>query len=101
MKVETILRNFLDDELRLKAYPTKRKLKDASLYYLASKFEPKKEYTEKEVNELLNRWHTFEDAALLRRELYDLRFLGREINGSKYWMETEQPAFPEFEDEQV
>jgi hypothetical protein len=34
-------------------------------------------YTEKEVNAILKQYHTFEDRALLRRELYDKRYFDR------------------------
>ena len=97
MKPEQILKNFLDEDLKLKQFPTKRKMQNYTLYYLASKFEKDKLYTEKEVNELLNQWHTFQDSALLRRELFDRGYLNREPNGSQYWKEEEQPRCPEFE----
>jgi hypothetical protein len=97
MKLEQILKNFLDEQFRLKAFPTKQKMQNYALHYLASKFDKERLYTEKEVNELLNHWHTFHDAALLRRELFDRGYLDRESNGSKYWMEAEQPKFPEIE----
>lgn len=94
MNVEQLIKNFLDENLKLKAFPTKRKLQNFSLYYLASKFDKHKLYTEKEVNELLNQWHIFQDPALLRRELYDRGYLNRESNGSRYWLEDEQPSVP-------
>jgi len=65
------LKNFLVEEGKLRAYPTKKKMKILSLFYLASKFEKGKKYTEKEINEILKKWHTFEDWAMLRRDLYD------------------------------
>ena len=91
------LKNFLDEEGRLKSYPAKRRPKIAALFYLASKFERGKRYSEKEVNQILKNWHTFEDWAMLRRDLYDKWFLGRESNGSEYWLEEIQPAFVSFE----
>ncbi len=36
----SILKNFLDGENRLKAFPSKRKLKLCAVRYLAEKFEP-------------------------------------------------------------
>ncbi|MBQ3169194.1 MAG: DUF2087 domain-containing protein, partial [Clostridia bacterium] len=56
-----ILKNFLDSDLRLKAFPAKRKMKIYALLYLSQKFETGKEYSEKEVGVLLNSWHTFSD----------------------------------------
>lgn len=92
----TELKNFLDEEGKLKAYPTKKKQKMLSLFYLASKFEKGKRYSEKEVNEILKGWHTFEDWAMLRRDLYDNWFFGREADGSVYWLEEEQPTLESF-----
>ena len=86
---------FLDPLGRLKVFPAKRKKKLSALAYLAGKFEQGKIYTEREVNKLLNQWHLFGDPATLRRELYNNRFLDREANGSRYWLEDPQPVFPE------
>ena len=93
----TDLKNFLDSENRLISFPSKRKMKLQALCYLAGKFEKEKKYTEKEVNELLNQWHTFGDPATLRRELYNLRFLDREPSGKAYWLEPVQPTIEELE----
>ena len=89
---KTALKNFLDERGRLTAFPAKRKTKIYALCYLAEKFERDKKYTEKEVNEVLKAWHTFDDPATLRRELYDYKFLDREKDGSVYWLEYEQPT---------
>ena len=62
-------------------------LPETNGFDLAQKFEPGKIYTEKQVNVLLNQWHTFEDPATLRRELYQHRFLGRQPSGAAYWLE--------------
>ncbi len=85
------LKNFLDTQGRLRQYPAKHKYKIMALFYLASKFEPKIRYTEKEVNEILKRWHTFSDWPMLRRDLYDMKFFNRDKDGSEYWMEEIQP----------
>ena len=86
------LRNFLDEEGKLKKYPTKYKLKIFSLFYIASKLERGVRYTEKQLNKSLCEWHTFEDWAVLRRDLYDKRFMDREPNGAYYWMEDTIPT---------
>lgn len=92
-----ILKNFLDESGRLTAYPSKRKMKLYALIYLAEKIEKGRAYTEKEINEILNRWHTFGDPATLRRELYTHRFLDRNKNGTEYFMEEHQPTIEELE----
>ena len=85
----TELRHFLDDQGRIKAWPSKRnksRLQQVALEYLATKFEPGLYYSEREVNTLLNQHHTFGDPALLRRELFDRGLVDRVKNGSAYWL---------------
>lgn len=77
------IKNYLDGEGRLKLWP-KRKHREV-LSYLADNFETGKQYTEKQVNEILNLHHTFGDPALLRRELFMKRFFDRIPDGSRYW----------------
>jgi hypothetical protein len=79
------LKNHLDSEGRLTRWPSKRSLQLVALDYLATKLEDSKIYSEKEVNTLLNGWHTFGDPALLRRELYELGLLNRSKTGTEYW----------------
>jgi len=86
------IRHFLDPQGRLRLFPAKRKMKLYCLFYLASKFEPERQYTEREVNDLLLSWHTFGDPATLRRELYDYRFLNRSTDGRSYWVNPVQPT---------
>lgn len=86
------LKNFLDAEGRLTAFPAKHKMKVYALVFLADKFEKDRTYTEKEVNELLCEWHTFGDPATLRRELYDHRLIDRDPAGKSYWLEPDLPS---------
>ncbi len=84
-----ILKGFLDKDSKLKSWPS-RKHRDKQLLaleYLAAKFEAERQYSEKEVNELLNRHHTFGDPALLRRELFMKKLLDRTPDGSRYWLQ--------------
>lgn len=57
--------------------------------WLAGKFEPGKQYTEREINEILKPIHP--DYARLRRELIDFKFLEREPGGGLYWLAQKQP----------
>jgi hypothetical protein len=79
------IRRFCDDEGRLRAWPARRKFQLVALHFLAEQFPRGEDWSEKQVNERLNGLHTFGDWALLRRELFDLRLLGRESDGSRYW----------------
>lgn len=56
------------------------------LAYLAGKFEGGRNYKEKEVNEIISRWHTFGDYFILRRLLIDCGFMGRLPDGTRYWV---------------
>jgi len=68
----------------LKTIPSQRKKLEAVLGYIAESFEPGVHYTEKQVNEILARFHP--DTAYLRRELINTRLLGRDKSGSDYWL---------------
>ena len=70
-----VLDNFFDQG-RLKEIPAQRKKLDVILRWLAEQFEPGREYSEQEVNDLLRRYHA--DTATLRRELVGLGLLTRE-----------------------
>jgi hypothetical protein len=76
---------FIDENQRIKSWPAKKERKMAVLYYISTKFESRTDYSEKEVNEIINRWHTFGDFFLLRRGLIDEKLLLRAKDGSRYW----------------
>ena len=61
--------------------------KEAVMQYLQTKFEVGKHYSEREVNDILKQWHSFNDHALLRRELFDRRYLERTADCREYWRE--------------
>ncbi len=87
------IKKFLDGEGRLTLFPSKKRNKIICLYYLATKFEPEVIYTEKQVNEIIDCHHTFQDKWLLRRELINLGLLCRLNDGSQYWLSKEPPKF--------
>lgn len=93
----TILSSFLDSAGRLTAYPAKRKMKLYALLYLAGKIPGDTVFTEKEMNSLLNEWHTFADPATLRRELYNHRIIDRDPYGKEYRKEAIQPGYEDLE----
>ena len=92
MELTHILRNFLNSDGKLTGFPAKRKMKLYALLYLAGKIAPGRDYSEREVNEMLLDWHTFGDPATLRRELYDYHFLDRSRDGSVYRLAQKQPT---------
>lgn len=91
MELAYILRNFLDENGKLTAFPAKRKMKIYCLFYLTQKFDEGKDYTEREINDILLDWHTFADPATLRRELYDYGFLDRSRDGKVYHLAEKRP----------
>ena len=78
---EKVIRSFFDAQGRLKSIPVKPGKRAIVLDRLAQAFEPERRYPEKEVNEVLLRFH--EDYCTLRRFLVDSRLLHRAEG--QYW----------------
>ena len=78
-----VLKTFLDDEGRIIAFPSQLKKYQVLLRYVVKAFEPGKRYPEKQVNEILSRFH--EDTADLRRGLVEFKLMDREGGGGAYW----------------
>lgn len=91
-ELKNLIRGHLTPDEKLISYPTKRKKKNLVLLWLSGRFEKGIVYTEKQVNELINQACCFSDPALLRRELYNYRFLDRKNDGSAYWLMDPQPT---------
>ena len=64
------IKPLLDNDGRLISFPSKHKKKLTVLWYLAGKIENGRQYSEAEINTLLDEWTVFRDHATLRRELY-------------------------------
>lgn len=90
------LRPFLDEHMRLKALPAKKRKKLAALWMLSEKFEAGRNYSEGEVNDLLDEWTVIHDPATLRREMFDLGLLNRTRDGRSYWKESPAENLTEF-----
>jgi hypothetical protein len=86
------LDRYLDAAGRLTLYPKRGARRRLALLFLASKVEPEREYSEAEINALLRQHHTFDDPALLRRELFEAGFLDRTPDGSRYWLADDADA---------
>lgn len=69
-----VIRAFFEGD-RLKHIPAQRKKRVIVLQHLMRWFDPERDYTEREVNDLLRQAH--EDVATLRRELVDYGYLTR------------------------
>ena len=88
--VEKVLADYLRPDGSLKEIPSQLKKKIIVYRYIAQHFDEGRHYTEKEINEILKRFHP--DVASIRRDLFDLGFLERREDGSDYWR-TEANAF--------
>jgi hypothetical protein len=66
-------------------FPRKQKHKVAVLVNILGRFDPKRRYTQSEVNEILA--SASEDYTTLCRYMIDYGFLGRTRDGSEYWVE--------------
>ncbi|MFK7775749.1 MAG: DUF2087 domain-containing protein [Saprospiraceae bacterium] len=82
------LNGYLDENGKFDRFPGKKQKKKqaAMLYALAQKFEFGKKYTEKEVNEILNQYHSFNDPATLRRLMFGNKLINRTLDGKSYWL---------------
>ena len=66
-------------------WPKKQFDKTYIIEFLSSKFECDKQYSEKDVNVIINRYQSFNDVPLLRREFISRQYLARKDDGSEYW----------------
>ncbi|MFI5732847.1 DUF2087 domain-containing protein [Kribbella sp. NPDC051587] len=71
---DAVLKAFIRDG-RLTHFPTYPEKLQIVLEHIVTSFDQDRDYPEREVNELLNRWHP--DHAALRRQLVDARLLTR------------------------
>ena len=80
-----------DEAHRLVRLPNKLSVQQMAMWALWTQFAARRSYTEKEVNAILNAHHVFGDPATLRRELVNMKLLGRLSDCSKYWKEARRP----------
>jgi DNA-binding HxlR family transcriptional regulator len=80
-----VIEDFSRKDGSLKTIPAQRKKLEAILRYVVKAFELNKRYSEKQVNEILGKYH--EDTASLRRELVGNGLMKREGGGGDYWRE--------------
>ena len=73
-----------DSRGRLVQWPSKYAVQRQAMWLLWTRFEARRAYTEREVNEVLKAAHTFGDHATLRRELVNHKLLERKSDCSEY-----------------
>jgi hypothetical protein len=82
-KSKKVLKAYLNADGSIRQIPNQPAKLQVILNYLIQAFAPDTNYTEKEVNQILRRFH--EDTAGLRRDLVDANMLDRISDGSRYW----------------
>jgi hypothetical protein len=69
---------------RMSRWPHKYSVQRLALWVMWMQFEPRRVYTEREVNVVLRAWHTWGDHVTLRRELINDQLLTRKSDCSQY-----------------
>lgn len=82
-KSRKVLAGHLNPDGTIRQIPSQAAKLRVVLEYLVTAFTPGVDYTEKEVNTILRRFHL--DTAGLRRDLVDAGLLKRISDGSRYW----------------
>jgi hypothetical protein len=85
---------YFDAEGRLMSWPAKPKLQALCLWAIWSRIPVGQSYTEVGFSRLIDLWHHFGDAALIRRELWGRGMIHRTPLGADY-RRIEQPPPPE------
>jgi hypothetical protein len=78
-----VLAAYLNPDGSLKQIPSQPAKLQVILDYIVAAFTPGVIYTEKEVNQIIRRFHL--DTAGLRRDMIDRDMLRRKSDGSQYW----------------
>ena len=78
-------KNIINEFNQITRWPKKPLEKETIIKFLATRFSADKKYSEKEINQIIDKSHLFNDIALLRRELISRKYLSRKDDGSKYW----------------
>lgn len=81
--VRKVLKTFLNVDGSLKQIPPQGNKLTIILNFIVNAFAYDANYTEKEVNTILRRFHV--DTAALRRYLVDNGLMARESDGTRYW----------------
>ena len=86
---QKVLRDILLPDGRLKVIPAQRKKREVVLRHILKEFKPDVHYNEKQVNEILARFH--DDTATLRREMISYKLMKR-AEGEYWKIDGETPS---------
>jgi hypothetical protein len=76
---------------RLARWPHKFSVQRLSMWVLWTRFDTRRVYTEREVNDILKAWNGFGDHVTLRRELVEMKLLARKSDCSEYRKQASRP----------
>lgn len=83
-----VLTKYFDGSGMLINFPGKEKRKVIILTEIAARFNPGTEYSEKDINGILEK--IYHDYVMIRRYLIDYGFMDRSADGSRYWMREQE-----------
>ena len=78
-------KNLINEFDEIVVWPTKKLDKEYIFKFLSKKFIIDRIYSEKEINQIIQKHHLFNDIPLIRRELVSRKILERTDTGSRYW----------------
>lgn len=83
MNAENI-KNYLNEDGKVKVWPSKRKNKLFVLEYIVDAL-AYESLTEKQIDEYIYQYIAFDDHVIVRRELYENKLIDRTQDGKTYW----------------
>lgn len=86
------LRRFMNRDGRLTRFPTREYDRHLVLRHIAKRFAAERIYTEREVNDVISSAIAYDDFVTIRRSLFNSGYIGREKDGSRYWLIDPAPA---------
>lgn len=85
---------YFDDKGRMVSWPSKTQVQYLCLWVIWARFPKGAVMTERQASDLINAWHLFGDAAIIRRTLWERRMISRTEDGREY-RRVEQAPEPE------
>jgi hypothetical protein len=77
---------------RLVRWPNKFSVQQLAMWVLWTRFDARRVYSEREVNDILKAWNGFGDHVTLRRELVEMKLLARKSDCSEYRKQLARPS---------
>ena len=91
IKIDLLKKRIIDNDDKIIRWPKKQKDQNLILQSIRNRFNTDIFYSEKEVNQIIKDCITFDDYALVRRELIEKHYLNRSDDCKKYWVAIHTP----------